>query len=209
MNALSGKFTCAVLLTSDPSAVGSSTKVSVGVQNIAVVLQHQENDIPLIESVASHIQRFCAIHNISCVDCGRDIASLLKESAHVVVVRCEDRAATGEVSTQLLQQTSEPIVIVLEIDCSSPSKWDIRDSESNSGWKWLQPTPSCLAELQKHGGCSSGVWLQAAMRCSKPVVRVQLPPSPQTSVPWASAVTLDGLMREVGYKVGCLPKYGS
>ncbi|ORC84480.1 uncharacterized protein TM35_000441360 [Trypanosoma theileri] len=224
MNSLGGQFQCVILLV---SGRGEETITSTS-QSVAVVLPMEltQSSTPLCESVAIHIRDFCALHDISCVDWGHDTSALLTACAertdtytHVSLLRCED-AAIASVREELLAQR-RPAVLIVQLACETavpcgrdelqyntvPNCVDaavaVNPNDDKRRWGWLRPVQSCMAELP---GCR-GVCLAALLHSALPLLRARVatPPPKWTT----AAVTMDGLLREVGYKVGCLPKYGS
>lgn len=94
------------------------------------------------------------------------------------------------------------LLLELAVDAAVPC-----GADDGGEWRWLRPVPSCLAELAA-GGRHAALRIPAAVRCAHPVVRAVAPSLPPSS--WtADAVTLDGLLREVAYKMNYMPKYGS
>ncbi|CCD12911.1 unnamed protein product [Trypanosoma congolense IL3000] len=202
MNALGNQFTCAVILSS------AARHFSNDANNFWLLLQTDDGALSP-ETIVESIHRFCIAHDMKFVDCGSDAATLVHErEAHVALVRCSDAT---EITQQLLQLGGNPSVITLEIFYSEATTWNPANVMPSDEWQWLRPTPSCLAEMRhsSSGTCGTVASLPATMRCAKPVIRAQLPALGPGSVPWSAAVTLEGMMREVGYKVGCLSKYGS
>ncbi|KAH9600911.1 hypothetical protein LSM04_002646 [Trypanosoma melophagium] len=226
MNSLGGQFQCVILLISGNNTETPTTSTS---QSVAVVLPttFTQSPTPLCETIAIYIRNFCALHNISCVDWGHDTTALLTACSqctdtqtHVSLLRCED--VTVAKVREVLLARRRPAVLLVQFACDTAVECNrdemqynavnsplhgtvvVNPNDDRRRFGWLRPVQSCLAEMPL---CGTVVCMTVILQSAVDILRVRA----ATPVPnWTSAaVTIDGLLREVGYKVGCLPKYGS
>ncbi|KEG07074.1 hypothetical protein DQ04_11011010 [Trypanosoma grayi] len=209
MNSLGEQFQCVVLLASGPA-----DEADVATAYCVAAVMPTTGAVPLADEVAGRIDGFCAVHSVPSADWGHHTAELVaaakgKALKHVNVLRCESSELAA--TRKLLLAQRNPTLLLLDITCDKAVPCNGGNDDDDGGrtherWRWLRPTPSCHAELS-NGVRGAHVYFPVAMRCSYPLFRVGAPPP---LPPWtAVAVTLEGLLREVGYKVGRLPKYGS
>ncbi|RNF27340.1 uncharacterized protein Tco025E_00410 [Trypanosoma conorhini] len=205
MNSLGDRFRCVVALL---RGVAGDDDDTTAAYRIATVVP-ATGAAPLEEEVAAGTVAFAAAHKMEAVDWGSDATALLTAArgqalAHVSLLRA-DAVTFADTRQQLLAQRN-PTLLLLELACDRavPSATGVLAPDE---WDWLRPPQSCLAELTESER-SAAVYVPAVMRCSAPLLRATAP-QPPASLWRGSAVTLNGVLREVGYKVGCLPKYGS
>ncbi|ESL11828.1 hypothetical protein TRSC58_00413 [Trypanosoma rangeli SC58] len=205
MNSLGDRFRCVVVLLRGVAGDDDDTTPAYRVATVVPAT----GVAPLEEEVAASTVAFAEAHEMKIVDWGSDAAALLTAArrtslAHVSLLRA-DAVTFADTRQQLLAQR-DPTLLLLEFACDRavPSATEV---SARDEWSWIRPPPSWFAELTESER-GTAVYIPAVMRCSAPLIRAtasQLPPSL-----WrGSAVTLKGVLREVGYKVGCLPKYGS
>ncbi|RNF04120.1 hypothetical protein TraAM80_05355 [Trypanosoma rangeli] len=205
MNSLGDRFRCVVVLLRGQAGDDDGT---TSVYRVATIVPAM-GVAPLEEEVAASIIAFAEAHEMKIVDWGSDATALLTAArraplAHISLLRAD--AATFAGTRQQLLAQRDPTLLLLELACDRavPSATEVL---SRDEWSWIRPPPSCFAELTESER-RTAIYIPVAMRCSAPLVRATASQLP-LSLWRGTAVTLKGVLREVGYKVGCLPKYGS
>ncbi|KAH8617638.1 hypothetical protein ERJ75_000351900 [Trypanosoma vivax] len=213
MNALEGRLKCVVFLTcrgekGANNQAGFASKTIVGACQF-VVIQKPVCLTPVQETISAHINQFCKAHGVSFMNYALDKSALIADSVsqlpHVSLHICSQDDL--ETLAECLLRHRSPSVLLVEIRCDSPISKDDVESAAGDEWDWLRPKQSCMAELRHEEWDNANELLPVTMWCAEPVIR-SFPRSAELANE-TSIVTLDGLMRELGYKVGCLPKYGS
>ncbi|EAN84957.1 hypothetical protein C3747_103g138 [Trypanosoma cruzi] len=204
MNSLGDRFRCVVALLSGDAGNDDNTAA----YHVAIVMPAM-GAAALEEEVAANTVAFGAANKMKIVDWGSDTAALLAAAhgpalAHVSLLRA-DAVAFADARQQLLAH-HDPTLLLLELACEKAMPF-AAEYTAGDEWSWIRPPSSYFAELTESER-DAAVCIPAVMRCSCPLARATaslLSPSLWMN----SAVTLNGMLREVGYKVGCLSKYGS